>query len=302
MSADLTPTDEIPRVSALSEEEFTTRFLKGNTPVLVTDAMDDWRVNERWTPDYLRSELGSERVHVYNDYFDFKTLMTLKVYFERHFDKPEAAGPVPYVRWYSKLRDVKFPWADAIFARLRDNWRQPAFLPTTNYALPHAPAPKHIDAVDDLFPARGLFISGRGARTGLHVDPWESDAVLCLTYGDKDWIFYAPDQAPFLRNEAGMVDIANPDLEKFPDFPRARPRYRFTQRAGEIVYVPRGWFHTVRNETDAISVTWNFVHQSTAEHLRQWSQGDISDTDASVLRLFVGPDFRDVLRPETIPA
>ena len=292
------PISEIPRVDALPVDEFIHRFMEQNTPVVVTGALSDWDLSKVWTPAYFRKEFGSEKAQVYNDYFDFKLLTPLARYLDRYFDQPALpTSPIPYVRWYSKLRDVKFPWADPVFDRIRNNWRTPSFVPLTDYVLPYAPAPKRLDPVEHLFPARGLFMSGRGGRTGLHVDPWRSDAVLCQVYGTKEWVFYEPWQAEFLQRGDEVVDLEHPDLEKFPGFHQARPRFKFHLRAGEAVYVPRGWFHAVRNETDSISVTWNFVHASTADPFRRWSQGKLSDIDIGVARLFVGENFRELLRP-----
>lgn len=292
------PTGEITRVDALTNDEFIERFVKQNLPVVVTKALSDWDLSTLWTPEYFRREFGRERVQLYNEYFDFKGLMSLTGYLDKYFDRPDfPTAPVPYVRWYSKLRDVPFPWSDAIFERIRDNWRTPDFVPLTDYMLPYAPAPKRCDPVDHLFPARGLFISGKGGRTRLHFDPWQSDSLLCAAFGTKEWVFYDPGQAAFLRRDNEVVDLDCPDPEKFPELHRARPRYKCHLHAGEAIYVPRGWFHAVRNMTDSISVTWNFVHASTAEPLRQWSQGTLSEVDLGVARLFVGENFRELLRP-----
>src|SRR5262249_8295609 len=152
--------------------------------------------------------------------------------------------------------------------------------------LPYAPHERKADPTVDHFPAKGLFISPRGGRTSLHLDPWGSCAVLCQMYGRKRWFFYAPDQERYLRNGAKLVDPTAPDLEMFPDFPKAQLSAECMLEAGETIYVPHGWSHEVHSETDAISLTWNFVHSSTGAFLDAWLNTNLTDFELSVLRFF----------------
>jgi hypothetical protein len=269
-------------------------IVPANRPVIVTGALDPWNIGQNWTPDALNERLGNETVQVYNNYFDLKSLTTLRKYFERHFNRPDAevdrSVPLPYVRWYTKLRDVRFFWADGAMKKLEDQWSLPAFLPPNDYVLPYAPHDRIADPVRDHFPAKGLFISPRFARTSLHLDPWGSCAVLCQVYGTKRWFFWAPDQEPYLRNGASLVDPAKPDREKFPHFDRAQVYAECMLEPGETMYVPHGWFHEVHSETDCISLTWNFVHASTGTFLEDWVKADLSELDQSVLRFFYNCD------------
>lgn len=278
----------------LSVRRFLDEFVAANRPVVVTGALESWDIANNWTPQALESRLGDRTVQVYNNYFDLQRLMPLRQFFVNHFGAPEGApaDSLPYVRWYTKLRDVRFFWADEAFTQLRGCWQLPAFMPDVDYLLPYAPPERRADPVTDHFPAKGLFISPRGARTSLHVDPWGSCAVLCQLYGQKRWYFYAPDQAAYLQNAAGVVDVTRPDRAKFPDFDRARLTATCILAPGEAVYVPHGWFHQVESTSDSVSLTWNFVHATTAASMSAWLAGPVSDFDCSVLRFF----FR--LRPE----
>jgi Cupin-like domain len=281
----------IPRIhlNDLPVERFLREFSAGNRPVIVTGAMDSWHIEDNWTPAALERVLGNESAQVYNNYFDLQQLMPLNKYFAEYFNRTEAVEDprkLPYVRWYTKLRDVRFFWADAAFKKLAANWALPAFLPKSDYMLPYAPCEQTVDPTLDHFPAKGLFISPRGGRTSLHLDPWGSCAVLCQLYGRKRWFFYGPDQEKYLRNGAKLVDPTAPDLEMFPDFHKAAVTAECMLEPGETIYVPHGWCHEVHSETDAISLTWNFVHSSTASFLDVWLQGDLSDFEQSVLRFF----------------
>jgi hypothetical protein len=254
---------KVTRVADLSADTFVSEYLEKNQPVIVTGAMQTWKAMTEWTPERLTARFGNERVQVYGDLFRLIDITTLAQYLQRYFGQ-SGAGPssAPYVRWYSHLiGDDRVPWADEIFARIADDWARPSFFPSDSFALPFCPPRATIDPSRSWFPARGLFISARGARTRLHADPWCSDALLCQIYGKKTFVMYDPSQGAYLARQGRSVDIANPDLQAFPDFPKARPAVRDTLRSGEIVLVPAGWYHHFDSVSDSISLTWNFVHR-----------------------------------------
>jgi hypothetical protein len=180
---------------------------------------------------------------------------------ERSCKPPGQATSAPYVRWYCKMAEEdRVPWADQSFDQFRGDWARPSFFPANSFVLPFCPESGTLDPSRDWFPARGLFVSAQGARTRLHKDPWCSDALLCQVFGKKNFVMYDPAQAPYLTHAEKTVDIEAPDLDAFPDFPRARPTLQGTLEPGEIVLVPAGWFHHFNSVTDSISLTWNFVH------------------------------------------
>jgi hypothetical protein len=286
---DVMTSSEVPRVSAidLPVQRFLTEYVLQNRPVVVTGALGSWDIEHTWTPAALEGRFGEQRVQVYNNYFDLQTLMPLKRFLSQYFCKPEydPAHYIPYVRWYTQLRDLKFCWADDVFRGLQSQWSLPAFLPETDYVLPLAVGVAN--PVTDPFPAKGLFISPRGARTSLHVDPWGSCAVLCQLYGQKRWYFYAPDQARYVRNGAAVVDVTRPDRKEFPAFERAQLSAACTLKPSEVIYIPHGWYHQVECDSDSVSLTWNFVHRTTAASLISWlKEAPHSEFDQSVLRFF----------------
>src|SRR5687768_3561731 len=168
---------DIERVSAISPERFERDYLRVNHPVVVTDALAGWDLAGRWTPSYFRQEFGDQPAQVYNNYFDLQSMRPLGEFLDEYFGKDTIdAIDLPYVRWYTRLRDVRFLWADKAFERFAGNWTPPYFLPTSDYLLPFSPG--RVDPRHAHFPAKGLFISPKGGKTGLQVDPWGSDAVL----------------------------------------------------------------------------------------------------------------------------
>jgi hypothetical protein len=293
----------VPRVAELTVEAFVSEYLQKNRPVIVTDAMAGWSALQRWTPENLTQRFGNERVQIYGDLFRLADIKPLSEYFSRYFGRDDfrASGSTPYVRWYCHLiGDERVPWADDIFTRISEDWQRPAFFPSNSFLLPFCAGTGMIDPAKDWFPARGLFISARGARTRLHADPWASDALLCQVYGEKDFVMYDPSQGPYLMKDGRSVDVEDPDLKLFPDFPKARIAFRDTLRPGEIVLVPAGWYHHFNSVSDSISLTWNFVHNSRRDEFLSYLAGKPGDVERKQLRYayFESPGHRTIEDPQ----
>ena len=267
----------VHRLKKISVADFVSEYLEQNRPVIITEAMSAWPALGAWNPTDLANEFGDERVQIYGDLFKLSAIDTLSNYFDKYFghDGNTSNKTVPYLRWYCHLSsDERVPWADAVFARLAKDWARPSFFPAGAFALPFCYPGDSIDPSRDWFPAKGLFISARGARTRLHADPWCSDAILCQIYGKKDFVMYHPSQTPHLVSGGHTVDVEAPNLEEFPSFPQAEVTVRDTLEPGECLLVPAGWFHHFSSATDSISLTWNFVHLSrSTQFLKYLSDG-----------------------------
>jgi hypothetical protein len=259
---------KVVRIENLSVTDFVSEYLEQNRPLIITQAMSSWPALARWNPAHFAKEFGSERVQIYGDLFKLTGIDSLSNYFEKYFDRDghstnRAGSTVPYVRWYCHLSaDERVPWADEAFTRLANDWARPSFFPSNSFALPVCDPPDSIDPTHDWFPAKGLFISARGARTRLHADPWCSDAILCQIYGNKEFVMYHPSQGAHLASGDRTVDIEAPNLQDFPTFSQAELMVRDTLKPGECLFVPAGWYHHFDSATDSISLTWNFVHLS----------------------------------------
>jgi hypothetical protein len=284
------PGKPLSRVSNLSVETFVSEYLRKNQPVIVIDAMRDWEALKSWTPDHLSNRFGHEQVQVYGDLFRLIGITSLSEYLSKYFGRSgtpgDAQGPrfVPYVRWYSHLvADDRVPWADEVFQQLKDDWGHPYFFPSSSFVLPHCAPSDSIDPSRDWFPARGLFLSAKGARTRLHADPWSSDALLCQIYGEKDFVMYDPSQGPYLTNSGRVVDVEGPDLQIFPDFPQAHETVQDKLKPGELLLVPAGWYHHFKSASDSISLTWNFVHICRLSEFLSYLAGHPSETELKQL-------------------
>jgi histone arginine demethylase JMJD6 len=52
-------TNSIDRREKLSYEQFAKEYLYANKPVIITDALREWKARRRWTPEFFKKEFGS---------------------------------------------------------------------------------------------------------------------------------------------------------------------------------------------------------------------------------------------------
>lgn len=255
---------KIPRRAQIVEASFIDEHLKPNCPVIVTDAFAGWRAAREWGPQYLAENFGHMEVQVYDNLFTLVNVERLDAYLARNFGKPGDSVSTEYVRGYVRFKDVDFSWADNLFAELASDWGHPYFFPHEDFVLPRSQKGQAISPVSDVFPYKGLFVSGRGARTRLHRDPFGTEAMLCQFYGEKQLLMFEPSHADKVMNKGEYVDPLSVNGLKFPLFETLAPTYEDVLRPGEILFIPGGWFHDVLSLSDSISITWNFVHSTRA--------------------------------------
>ena len=275
----------IERRSTLTQDDFVENYLAANKPLIVTEATTEWQL--WWNLEEWNTRFGQEPVQIYNDGFDLMDVDTLSSFIETNTGKAgerESTDVKPYVRWYTTMKEVDFVWADETFKEFAPFWQKPAFLPDRNFLLPFS-ADRALDPTSDLFPGKGLFISGKGACTSLHRDPWASDAILCQLYGDKTVKLYAPGEPPLPGPEQGGSlngkDAGNEAA--------GTPTHQDTLRTKEILFIPNGWYHSVHSDTDSVSLTWNFVHQTTGKTYFRYLLSPEAQKARDVLTFFLDP-------------
>jgi hypothetical protein len=109
---------------------------------------------------------------------------------------------------------------------------------------------------------RLFFMGPRGAFTQLHYD--RALNLHAMIAGRKRWQLYGPDHGDRLRParyESTWSVLSQHDLAPEGGTPEqlpggVRPDYDFVLEAGEVLYVPYGWWHRV--DTLAPSIATNF--------------------------------------------
>jgi lysine-specific demethylase 8 len=100
------------------------------------------------------------------------------------------------------------------------------------------------------------WIGSDGTRSMLHSDL--KDNLFCQIWGEKHIVLIAWEEScaayPFPDNLVNsQLDLANLDLQRYPRL-RKTALYAGTMRRGEVLFMPRGWWHDIRSRTPSISL------------------------------------------------
>lgn len=233
---------QIERRPRVSKQEFLDRYYATNTPVILTDMLQDWPALAKWTPDYLKAEYGQAEVEVQlgrnadSNYeintFQHKTTMTLADYADRVL----SAGETNDLYMVANNRNLE---KDALKGLL-DDLKMPDFLD---------PAQTNQQVFFWFGPA--------GTVTPLHHDPL--NVMMAHFYGSKRWRLVSPTDTPLVYNHIGVfsqVDLENPNFEQYPLFEEADV-IETVLEPGEIIFVPVGWWHQVKALDVSIAVSFS---------------------------------------------
>ena len=109
---------------------------------------------------------------------------------------------------------------------------------------------------------RFVYIGPAGSRTGVHTDVLHSNSWSAQLAGRKRWLLLHPSHAHLVENELGICNVT-----QFADDVRALC-VEIVQNPNEIMFVPGGWYHSVDNLTDSLSVNHNWIDSASLE--RSW--------------------------------
>jgi histone arginine demethylase JMJD6 len=255
---------KLDRRSNLSYKEFAEEYLFPRKPVIITDATADWGAS-KWTPEWFKERYADKMITTDHG------LMRMDEFIDAITNESEKPGPF--------LREI--PLKD-IFPDLLDQ-----ITPTPPYVLPNWLSGNYFGGNLNNRLNRESHIEvnfcGRRIFPYLHVDDLAVHAFINQHYGDKELIFYSPDQEPYLyRNEdsrfSKVYDIDNPDLKQFPLFAKAKLA-RVMLKAGESAFMPSGWWHTTKVPGASLSTVISVANSSNWAELVEYykqSRGDSS--------------------------
>ena len=85
---------------------------------------------------------------------------------------------------------------------------------------------------------------------------WSANIV-----GRKKWMFLPPGEEDKLRDSLGnlVFDLESAEAAELAET-REVVKIEVIQEAGEVVFVPSGWFHQVHNLEDTISINHNWFN------------------------------------------
>lgn len=230
---------EIERVSNLSPEEFRTRYLDTDTPVVLAGAGSNWKAAD-WTPQWLAERYGGTKVRLL------------------HASPNEPKG-------------LPGEGRDASYAEIATSMEEGGDLYARFSGLLH----QHPELVNDVdinwframrddfesFENWGFFMGGANTATGLH-----SSIAPNLFYqitGRKRWYIYPAKAAPLFAPAVkcspyfySAVDVD--DVDKWPIAGKT-PGWVADLVPGDILWVPSFAWHQVHNFTATMAVGYRWV-------------------------------------------
>lgn len=243
----------VPRVAAAA-------FAPAGAPVLLTGAAAGWPARERWAPAALAARFPTRAWAVGADGGAPITVAAA------------LAGGAGGAAAPAYLFDATFAEDEPSLAA---EYAPPAPFP----AAAEDDYLHHQTSFAALRPRyKWLLIGARGAGVGIHVDPHGTSAWNALLFGRKRWALLPPgaplrdalrgardaaDDAAALGSAAAWFEICAPALRA--DAARVG-LVEATQEAGEILYIPAGWWHVALCDGDAnIGVTHNYLDRAGFE-------------------------------------
>uniref|UniRef100_A0A7E4UYR7 JmjC domain-containing protein n=1 Tax=Panagrellus redivivus TaxID=6233 RepID=A0A7E4UYR7_PANRE len=266
--------DNILRMTKPTQEEFDNAVRAKNIPCLMLGIIDDWPARQEWTIERLTKRFPDQKFKVGDKDGGGSIRMKLK-YFTRYMYKNMDDSPM-------NVFDAGFGNRSKVRRLLCDVKPLPYFIPDFYKVSERKKIPPH----------RWFIIGPRRSGTNIHVDPLGSSAWNALLEGVKLWCLFPPNTPRhILKPKLGITNNPDAAITWFTQvYPLLRKRpycdiYTPTvclQRAGEVMYVPSGWWHVVLNTEDTVAITENFIDKfnfekciekcikSRPSFLRQW--------------------------------
>jgi hypothetical protein len=247
----LSPTSgTVHRRSRLTRAAFRDKYYASNLPIVLTDVSTGWPALTRWTPDYLRSVVGSADVEVMENRTEGRL---------RDVDSPAQTVIVPFDEFVDALKDERHSRELYLVGNNRFMDTAAAGILWGDFGIDE----RYLDPTK----AREcvcFWFGPRATVTPLHRDL--SNILFCQIRGRKRFTLISPFDSHRVYNEVGVfseVDCEDPDLERFPRF-SAVQKQALVLDPGDALFIPVGWWHRVEALDAAMSLSFtNFVFQNT---------------------------------------
>ena len=280
--------DTIERRSNLTLEEFQQSYEDLNRPVIVTDVVPTWEAYENWSRDELMTAFKDTTVVVGDAPMRFDAYV--KYCDEQQDENPLYMFDKHFCRKAPKLeKDYSVPlyFREDLFSLLGDS-----------------------DRPDYRWLIYGPYKSG----STFHKDPNATSAWNAVIFGSKKWIMYPPHVVPpGVRQSDDGADVASPislmewmlSFYDIRDCDGVAP-VEFVQKRGELLFVPRGWWHMAINLEETCAITQNFVSKVNLPHVLRFLRSPkanilVSGVETDPEKVTLHDRFLTVLR-DRVPA
>ncbi|WP_369363941.1 cupin-like domain-containing protein [Streptomyces sp. CG4] len=236
LSAGLT-VRRVPRAAMSDIGALRRTVARRSGPLLCSGLLDSWPARTEWNPLTLAERHGDQRVTALLDLPDTGVLFPQdqrryerELSFAEFVERIRSARPsAPCYLAYQRAHEIFDP-ADCDFASL---------LPSDGHPTDTR-----------------VWIGSAGTRSMLHSDL--KDNLFCQLWGEKSVTLLAWQDSraayPFPDNLVNsQVDLAAPDMRRHPRL-RNAVLHHVHMGPGDLLYIPRGWWHDIRARTPSVSV------------------------------------------------
>lgn len=228
---------EIGRIRNYNSEEFTSKFMKPNIPVIIEDFIDaESPALKNWNYDYFKEIAGNNEVDVYGE--------------EIHSLDRAASKP---------LARMKFSEYLDLISREKTKYRLFLFnLLSIKPELKKDVIYKDITKGKVLSWLPFMFFGGQGSNTRNHVDIDMSHVFLTQYQGIKKvWLFPLSQSDLIYKLPYNFHSIANLKTSSQKEFPGLKylDGYEAVLKPGQTLYMPSGWWHFIQYETEGYSIS-----------------------------------------------
>lgn len=230
----------IPRFRRMTMEEFAQNV---HTPFILTEEIKDWPAMSSWTTNHFLERFKNTKFRA--ECVDW-TMSEYVTYMRYNLDESPLY-----------LFDSNFVEKTSRSGKsLLTDYRVPECFDQDLFKLLGSDRPDH----------RWLIMGPARSGSTFHKDPNGTCAWNAVVTGSKLWIMFPPDcPPPGVYVSADEAEVTSPlsIAEWLITYHKeARHTKGFMEgvcHAGEILYVPSGWWHLVVNLEECIAVTQNFV-------------------------------------------
>lgn len=229
----------VDTVGTISADEFYNGYIKRNRPLVMTQMMDTWPAKDKWTFKFFSQLSLDGEIHVE----DGNIMQQATQYHKANFrdflrnlleESPEGGdGRQSYLSVFKIF---------AAFPQLEND---------VDFSILNKRKIKHTVSG---------WIGPAGTVTGFHID-W-GDNILAQLCGRKQIVLVSPSQTQFMYKSRKFdqgtslseVDYDRVDLDRFPLYANVTP-IEVILHPGQMLFIPRGWWHHVRSLDKSISVS-----------------------------------------------
>lgn len=235
---------EIPRLTELTRQDFVRNYLRPQVPFILTGEASQWPAVGKWSLDYLAETHLDHRVLVEfyptqqrNHAYTYVE-MTVGEYVQRIKSDPDA-------RHTYYIADTS---VESTLPEIKDDIRVPSIIQSDRGM-------------------RSALFFGCDTFSTAHYHRFRQQALLAQVVGSKDVLLYPakhlkhtyPNPWYGLRSNFSSIEMefdnVHPEPEEYPNFTNA-DEYRCTVNAGEMLFIPDHWMHTVLGPGENVTVTY----------------------------------------------